>query len=90
MTAIVLVFFAVDTLRNAPETFAAIIGIAALSDRPRPRLEAPTRSHSSAPGLLDQHSPADPDAERLTSRVGARTAIAACAGRRESLEAGDT
>jgi hypothetical protein len=30
-TAIVLVFFAIDTLRNAPETFAAIVAIAALS-----------------------------------------------------------
>ena len=31
VTAIVLAFFAVDTLRNAPETFIAIVGIAALS-----------------------------------------------------------
>ena len=30
-TAIVLVFFAVDTLRNAPETFTAIVAIAALA-----------------------------------------------------------
>ena len=30
-TAVVLAFFAVDTLRNAPETFIAIVGIAALS-----------------------------------------------------------
>jgi amino acid transporter len=30
-TAIVLVFFAVDTVRNAPETFAAIVGIAVLA-----------------------------------------------------------
>jgi amino acid transporter len=30
-TAIVLVFFAVDTLRNAPETFTAIVGIALLA-----------------------------------------------------------
>jgi hypothetical protein len=30
-TAIVLVFFAVDTLRNAPETFVAIVGIAVLA-----------------------------------------------------------
>jgi amino acid transporter len=30
-TAVVLAFFAVDTLRNAPETFAAIVGIAALA-----------------------------------------------------------
>ena len=30
-TAVVLVFFAVDTLRNAPETFAAIVAIAVLS-----------------------------------------------------------
>jgi amino acid transporter len=31
VTAVVLVFFAFDTLRNAPETFAAIVGIAALA-----------------------------------------------------------
>ena len=31
VTAIVLVFFAVDTLRNAPETFTAIVAIGALS-----------------------------------------------------------
>jgi amino acid transporter len=31
LTAVVLVFFAVDTARNAPETFAAIVGIGALS-----------------------------------------------------------
>jgi hypothetical protein len=31
VTAIVLVFFAVDTLRNAPETFTAIVGITLLS-----------------------------------------------------------
>ena len=31
VTAIVLAFFAVDTLRNAPETFTAIVGIALLS-----------------------------------------------------------
>ncbi len=30
-TAVVLAFFAVDTLRNAPETFIAIVAIAALS-----------------------------------------------------------
>ena len=30
-TAVVLAFFAVDTFRNAPETFAAIVAIAALS-----------------------------------------------------------
>ena len=30
-TAVVLAFFAVDTLRNAPETFAAIVAIAVLS-----------------------------------------------------------
>ena len=30
-TAIVLVFFAIDTLRNAPETFVAIVAIAALA-----------------------------------------------------------
>jgi amino acid transporter len=31
VTAVVLVFFAVDTVRNAPETFAAIVAIAALA-----------------------------------------------------------
>ena len=31
VTAIVLAFFAVDTLRNAPETFIAIIAIAGLA-----------------------------------------------------------
>jgi amino acid transporter len=31
VTAVVLVFFAVDTLQNAPETFTAIAGIAALA-----------------------------------------------------------
>jgi amino acid transporter len=31
VTAVVLVFFAVDTLRNAPETFAAIVAIALLA-----------------------------------------------------------
>jgi hypothetical protein len=31
LTAVVLVFFAVDTLRNEPETFAAIVAIALLS-----------------------------------------------------------
>ena len=31
MTAVVLAFFAVDTLQNAPEPFAAMIGIAALA-----------------------------------------------------------
>ena len=30
-TAIVLVFFAIDTLRNAPETFVAIVAIALLA-----------------------------------------------------------
>ena len=30
-TAVVLVFFAVDTLRNAPETFLAIVAIALLA-----------------------------------------------------------
>ena len=30
-TAIVLVFFTVDTVRNAPETFAAIVGILLLA-----------------------------------------------------------
>jgi len=30
-TAVVLAFFAIDTLRNAPETFAAIVAIAGLA-----------------------------------------------------------
>ena len=30
-TGVVLAFFAVDTLRNAPETFVAIVAIAALA-----------------------------------------------------------
>ena len=30
-TAVVLAFFAVDTLRNAPETFIAIVAITALA-----------------------------------------------------------
>jgi chromate transport protein ChrA len=30
-TAVVLVFFAIDTLRNAPETFVAIVAIALLA-----------------------------------------------------------
>jgi hypothetical protein len=30
-TAIVLVFFGIDTLRNDPETFVAIVGVAALA-----------------------------------------------------------
>jgi hypothetical protein len=30
-TAVVLVFFAIDTVRNAPETFGAIVGIAVLA-----------------------------------------------------------
>ena len=31
VTAIVLAFFTIDTLRNAPETFAAIVAIALLA-----------------------------------------------------------
>ncbi|MGH3016244.1 MAG: APC family permease, partial [Gaiellaceae bacterium] len=31
LTALVLVFFAIDTVRNAPETFSAIVAIAALA-----------------------------------------------------------
>ena len=31
VTAVVLVFFAVDTVRNAPETFIAIVAIAVLA-----------------------------------------------------------
>ena len=39
-TAIVLVFFAIDTVRNSPETFVAIVAIAVPRGRSRPRLEA--------------------------------------------------
>ena len=31
MTLVVLAFFAVDTVRNAPQTFAAIVVVAALA-----------------------------------------------------------
>ena len=31
VTGVVLIFFAIDTVRNAPETFAAIVGIAVLA-----------------------------------------------------------
>jgi L-asparagine transporter-like permease len=49
VTAIVLGFFAVDTLRNEPATFAAIVAIA-LRDRPRLALEAkPPRAHARDP-----------------------------------------
>ena len=54
-TAIVLVFFAVDTLRNAPETFAAIVAIAAAGGRPRLRLEARARR---------AEAPAEPERRR--------------------------
>jgi hypothetical protein len=54
-TAVVLVFFAVDTIRNAPETFAAIVvitGLAVVLDlvwkRVRPAPETPAQLTSSA------------------------------------------
>ena len=42
-TAVVLAFFAVDTLRNAPETFVAIVAITLLAVAARPGLEAEPR-----------------------------------------------
>ena len=58
-TGVVLVFFAVDTLRNAPETFVAIVAIAALAvildaiwkrvRRSLRRRQAPRRSSPVAP-----------------------------------------
>jgi hypothetical protein len=39
VTAVVLVFFAVDTLRNAPQTFLAIIAVGVRRRRPRHDLE---------------------------------------------------
>jgi hypothetical protein len=54
-TAVVLVFFAVDTIRNAPQTFAAIVvitGLAVVLDlvwkRVRPAPETPAQLTSSA------------------------------------------
>jgi hypothetical protein len=59
-TAVVLVFFAVDTLRNAPETFAAIVAITALAvvldlvwKRVRP--SEPTPAASSRPPRRAHH-----------------------------------
>ena len=60
VTAIVLVFFAVDTLRNAPETFTAIVAIALLaivldfvwkrtSGGPRQTSRTPTRGGGTTP-----------------------------------------
>ena len=57
-TAIVLVFFAIDTLRNAPETFVAIVAIAAARGR------SSTSSGSACEGR----------AARRTSRRSASTA----------------
>ena len=54
-TAIVLVFFAIDTVRNAPETFVAIVAIAALAvvlDLVWKRMRGPAGSqdeHTAAP-----------------------------------------
>ena len=58
MTVIVLGFFAVDTLRNAPETFGAIVGMTVLAvvldtvwkrvrDRPAGTAPTPVRTGSS-------------------------------------------
>ena len=57
-TAIVLAFFAVDTLRNAPETFAAIVGIALLAVVldlvwKRVRGEPPTTAGSATPAVQE-------------------------------------
>ena len=41
VTAVVRVFFAVDTLRNAPQTFLAVIAIGVRRRRPRHDLEPP-------------------------------------------------
>jgi amino acid transporter len=56
VTIVVLAFFAVDTLQNAPETFTAIIGITALAvgidlvwKRVRPALPAPSGESRPAP-----------------------------------------
>jgi hypothetical protein len=57
VTAIVLGFFAVDTLRNAPETFGAIVGMTLLAvvldfvwkrvrDRPADMPSTPAESRS--------------------------------------------
>jgi amino acid transporter len=53
-TAVVLVFFGVDTLRNAPETFAAIVAIAGLSvilDLVWKRARGPVPPADAAPGV---------------------------------------
>ena len=55
-TVVVLGFFAVDTLRNAPETFAAIIGIGA----PRPWSSISSGSAHAGPGDWPMPSPAPP------------------------------
>ena len=47
-TAVVLAFFAVDTLRNAPETFIAIVAITAAGRGARPGLEAEPRAPPAA------------------------------------------
>jgi amino acid transporter len=52
MTAVVLAFFAVDTWQNAPETFAAIVGILILAVG----LDAWTRSRARGPTVSPQTS----------------------------------
>jgi uncharacterized membrane protein YfcA len=54
VTGIVLAFFAIDTLRNAPETFAAIVAIALLAiildfiwKRSRPTAAQPAAAQTS-------------------------------------------
>jgi hypothetical protein len=54
-TAVVLVFFAIDTLRNAPETFAAHRRDRCSGRGPRRRLEA----HAQGASPVDRRGPAD-------------------------------
>ena len=50
VTAIVLVFFAVDTLRNAPDTFTAIVAIM-LSSVALDFIWRPSRAAGGQPGI---------------------------------------
>ena len=58
VTAVVLAFFAVDTLDSSPETFVAIIAIALLAMRPRRGLDARAQTATRAA----------PDSARLRRR----------------------
>ena len=54
VTALVLVFFAIDTVRNAPETFSAILGIVALAvvlDLVWKRVRGPATPPAASSGL---------------------------------------